>query len=83
MIGQNITIYNDALRGKKASDFVNMTSKFACSIYLEMGNKRINGKSIIGVLALNIDKNDNIRILADGADEDDAIEKIMMFLQQG
>ena len=76
MRAKKITIKDDSLRSKKATEFINKASEYSSSIYLEMNNKRINAKSIIGVLSLNVAEGDEIRLLVDGQDEDAAIEGI-------
>ena len=80
MRAKKIIIKDDSLRSKRATEFINKASEYSSSIYLEMNNKRINAKSIIGVLSLNAGEGDEMRLLADGQDEDAAIDDISVLL---
>lgn len=73
MVTKKLTVNGDVLRSKKAGDFVELTSKFSSSVYLEQENKRINAKSIIGVLSMNLNDGDEIFVLTSGEDEDRAM----------
>lgn len=57
-----------------ADIIVRLASTFKCQIFLEKDNKKINAKSIIGVLSLALKKGDDISVIADGADETAALE---------
>lgn len=76
MVTKQMTVSGDVLRSKKAGEFVELTSKFLSSIYLEQENKRINAKSIIGVMSMNLCDGDIISVLADGKDESHAIRAV-------
>ena len=45
-----------------------------CSIWVEKDDRRVNAKSLLGVLSLGISKGTNITVIADGPDEADAVE---------
>lgn len=59
---------------------VQVASQYDSEIYLEVGNKRINAKSIMGMMSLGMKKGKEILVSADGADEEAAMENIEKFL---
>ena len=61
--------------------FVQVASQFESKIYLEMEDKRINAKSIMGMMSLALAQGDELLVSCDGVDEADAIEGIADFLQ--
>lgn len=77
MIRKVLEIRNDqGLRSRSAAQFVQVTSQFESQIFIEKDNKKINAKSIIGLLSLSITGHDSIHIMASGSDENEAIEAI-------
>lgn len=75
MKAKELTITNaDGLRASKAAMFVQVAGKFSSQILVEKGNKKINAKSIMGVLSLGVKQGEKIFIFANGKDEDKAIE---------
>ena len=74
MQAKELTISNaDGLRASKAAMFVQVAGRFASQILVEKGNKKINAKSIMGVLSLGVQKGDKIYVFANGKDELEAI----------
>ena len=59
---------------------VQKASKYESSIYIQSGDKRVNAKSIMGMMTLGMDLSENLEISADGADEESALEGITDFL---
>lgn len=75
MQAKEVTITNsDGLRASRAAMFVQVAGRFASQILVEKGNKKINAKSIMGVLSLGVKQGEKIYIFANGKDEEDAIE---------
>ena len=74
MQAKELTISNaDGLRASKAAMFVQVAGRFASQILVEKGNKKINAKSIMGVLSLGVQQGDKIYVFANGKDELEAI----------
>jgi len=74
MQAKELTIVNtDGLRASKAAMFVQVAGRFASQILVEKGNKKINAKSIMGVLSLGVKQGEKIYIFANGKDEEAAI----------
>ena len=55
-------------------------SKYESSIYIQSGDKRVNAKSIMGMMTLGMDLSEDLEISAEGADEETALEGITGFL---
>lgn len=77
MQAKELTITNpDGLRASRAAMFVQVAGRFSSQILVEKGNKKINAKSIMGVLSLGVKQGEKIYIFANGKDEEDAIKAI-------
>ena len=59
---------------------VQLASQFDSTIYLETDNKRVNAKSIMGMMSLGLIMGADVVVEADGTDEDVAVEKIVNYL---
>ncbi|MCM1044354.1 MAG: HPr family phosphocarrier protein [Candidatus Gastranaerophilales bacterium] len=59
---------------------VQEASKYESKIYLEANGKRVNAKSLIGMMSLNLDKGEELVVTAEGEDEETALEGIEKFL---
>ncbi|BAM46833.1 MAG: HPr family phosphocarrier protein [Amphibacillus sp.] len=65
------------LQADKAAKFVREANRFAAEIYLEKKGRRINAKSIMGVLSLAIASGDTITLFSDGSDGEEAIDALV------
>src|SRR5690625_4991529 len=68
------------LQARPAAQFVQEANKFSSDLFLEKDGKRINAKSIMGLMTLALAKGEEVLIIADGADEEDAIEALSEFI---
>ncbi len=59
---------------------VQIASQFESRVHLVSGDKRINAKSIMGMMSLDLAAGEKITVVADGADEAQAVEKIAEYL---
>lgn len=74
MITKGVVINNQVgLHARPATFFIQKANEFKSSIWVEKEERRVNAKSLLGVLSLGIVKGTTINIIADGADEDAAI----------
>ena len=74
MITKEVVINNQVgLHARPATFFIQEANEFKSSIWVEKEERRVNAKSLLGVLSLGIVKGTTINIIADGADEDAAI----------
>lgn len=77
MYVKEVTINNQVgLHARPATFFIQKANEFKCSIWVEKEERRVNGKSLLGVLSLGIVKGTTVSLIADGADEKDAVEKL-------
>ncbi len=61
---------------------VQVASKYESKVYLETGDKRVNAKSIMGMMSLELDNGDYLTISVDGSDEESAIAELEDFLKK-
>ena len=84
MISRSVTINNSVgLHARPATFFVQKANCFKSSIWVEKEDCRVNAKSLLGVLSLGISKGASITIIADGADEADAVEGLVTLVESG
>ena len=84
MISREVTIKNSVgLHARPATFFIQKANSFKSSIWVEREDRRINGKSLLGVLSLGIVKGMSITIIADGSDEEEAIEGLAALIDTG
>ena len=82
MLDKNITIINKlGLHARAAAKLVTLASSFSSDIKLARNGQEVNGKSIMGVMMLAASKGSEIRIIADGDDEHEAIEKMTELIE--
>ncbi len=84
MISRNITITNHiGLHARPATFFIQKANEFTSSIWVEKDDRRVNAKSLLGVLSLGITKGMAITLIADGVDEDEALDALIDLIQNG
>ena len=59
---------------------IQTASQYDSSVYVESGNKKVNAKSLMGMMTLGLSKGESITVIADGADEAQAVEHIEKYL---
>ena len=65
------------LHARPATFFIQKANEFKSSIWVEKDERRVNAKSLLGVLSLGIVKGTSINLIADGPDEKDAVEGLI------
>ncbi len=81
MISKEITIrLENGLEARPVAMLVQVASKFDSSVYLEAGEKKVNAKSIMGMMSLGLDTGEKVTVIVDGADEAAALEDIERYL---
>lgn len=68
------------LEARPVALFVQVASQFQSSIYVAMQNKKVNAKSIMGMMSLGVLEGENIVLTAEGPDEVEAIDKLEEYL---
>ena len=69
------------LHARPATFFVQKANEFKSSVWGEKEERRVNAKSLLGVLSLGIVGGTTIRIIADGADEQAAVEALVKLVE--
>lgn len=81
MIKKSVTIgLSDGLEARPIAMLVQTASKFSSLIYLIEKDKRVNAKSIMGMMSLSLLNGDSIIVEADGEDEETAVAEVEEFL---
>ena len=71
----------DGLDTRPIAMLVQMASQFESTVYIEYDEKHVNAKSIMGMMTLALKKGDNVEVVTDGKDENDAAERIGQYLE--
>ena len=81
MITKNMTIeLKQGLNARPVAVFVQVASQFDSSIFVEYENKKVNAKSIMGMMTLGIAAGEKVTVSAEGKDETEAIQSIEEYL---
>ena len=82
MISNDVTVQNSVgLHARPATFFIQRANEFKSSIWVEKDERRVNAKSLLGVLSLGIVKGTTIKIVADGSDEEDAVKTLVALIE--
>ena len=71
------------LHARPATFFIQKANEFKASIWVEKEERRVNAKSLLGVLSLGIVGGTTIKILADGSDEEEAVDSLVDLVKSG
>ena len=71
------------LHARPATFFIQKANEYKSSIWVEKEERRVNAKSLLGVLSLGIVGGTSIRIIADGPDEEEAVENLVDLVKSG
>ena len=71
------------LHARPATFFIQKANEYKAAIWVEKEERRVNAKSLLGVLSLGIVGGTTIRILADGADEEEAVDRLVELVKSG
>ena len=78
---KNVTIsMTDSMESTPIAHLVQLANQFSSKIYFEMDTKKVNAKSIMGMMSLVLTSGDVVTIDAEGADDTKAVEEIEKFL---
>jgi phosphocarrier protein len=82
MINKTVVVTNPVgLHARPATFFIQKANEFKSSIWVERDERRVNAKSLLGILSLGITKGVKIDIIADGVDEEAAIDGLIILLE--
>ncbi len=84
MYVKDVTVENQVgLHARPATFFIQKANEFKASIWVEKDERRVNAKSLLGVLSLGIVGGTPIRIIADGVDEENAVDSLVKLIESG
>lgn len=82
MINKDVTVQNQVgLHARPATFFIQKANEFKSGIWIVKDERKVNAKSLLGVLSLGITRGSEITIVADGADEEEAVEELAKLVQ--
>lgn len=71
------------LHARPATFFIQKANEFKSSIWVEKEERRVNAKSLLGVLSLGVVGGTKIDIIADGSDEQEAVDSLVALVESG
>ena len=84
MFVKDVMVQNQVgLHARPATFFIQKANEFKSSIWIEKEERRVNAKSLLGILSLGIVGGTSIRIIADGADEQQAVDALLELVESG
>ncbi len=84
MFVKDVTVQNQVgLHARPATSFIQKANEFKSSIWIEKEERRVNAKSLLGVLSLGIMGGTEIRIIAGGVDEEAAVNSLVDLVNSG
>lgn len=84
MVVKEVLVKNQVgLHARPATFFIQKANEFKSSIWVEKDERRVNAKSLLGVLSLGIVGDTEIKIIVDGVDEKEALEALIKLVESG
>ncbi len=82
MLTREVTINNQVgLHARPATFFIQKANEFKSSIWIEKDDRKVNAKSLLGVLSLGIVKGTSVTLVADGSDEKEALNTLANLIE--
>lgn len=82
MVSKTIVVENQVgLHARPATFFIQKSNEFKSSIWIDKEGRKVNAKSLLGVLSLGITKGTEIEIIADGDDEEAAVDALHALIE--
>ena len=82
MYTREITVKNEVgLHARPATYFIQKANEFKSAIWVEKEERRVNAKSLLGVLSLGIMKDTTVTLIADGSDEKEAVDALAELIE--
>lgn len=78
-----VIINASGLHARPATFFIQKANCYRCTLWVEKDDRKVNAKSLLGVLSLGIAKGMTVTLIADGQDEDSALEGLTALINSG
>ncbi|NLY18809.1 MAG: HPr family phosphocarrier protein [Clostridiaceae bacterium] len=83
MISKEIVIKNaSGLESKVAARLIQKASGYESNIWIQKGDRKANAKSLLGILSLSVSKGEKVLLIADGSDEQIALQDLVNFAER-
>ena len=83
MCTQEITVNNEVgLHARAATFFIQKANEFKCGIWVEKDERRVNAKSLLGIMSLGIVTGATVNLIASGSDAEEAVNALEALLQR-
>ena len=83
MVKKAVTVCREeGLEARPIAMLVQKASQFESTVHIEVGTKKVNAKSIMGMMSLSVCSGDELVVVASGADEEAAVKAIEEYLMQ-
>ncbi len=84
MFVKDVVVQNQVgLHARPATFFIQKANEFKSTIWIDKDERKVNGKSLLGVLSLGIVGGTQIRIAANGPDEEEAVTELVRLIDSG
>ena len=81
MVEKQMTVkLENGLQARPVAEFVQIANNFKSNIRVQYSDKKVNAKSIMGMMSLGIAKGEAITVVADGEDEEQAVSDIEKYI---
>ncbi len=81
MISKSIEIkLPGGLEARPVAELVQLASRYDSAVHIEAQSKKVNAKSIMGMMTLSLNSGEEVTVIADGQDEEDAVKGMESFL---
>ncbi|MBL4966565.1 MULTISPECIES: HPr family phosphocarrier protein [Bacillus] len=83
MVQQKVEVrLKTGLQARPAALFVQEANRFTSDVFLEKDGKKVNAKSIMGLMSLAVSTGTEVTLVAEGEDEQEALEKLSAYVQE-
>lgn len=83
MVETNVEVkLKSGLQARQAALFVQEANRYKSEVYLQKDEKKVNAKSIMGIMSLAIARGTSVTLIADGKDENEALEGLTKLIQK-
>lgn len=81
MFIKEITVRNQVgLHARPATFFIQKANEYKSTIWISREERKVNAKSLLGVLSLGITKDTVVSVIAEGVDEEDAVNGLIQLI---
>ena len=82
MISKEIVVQNQVgLHARPATFFIQKANEFTSGIWIAKDDRKVNAKSLLGVLSLGVTRGTSITVIAEGADEETAVNELAALVE--